>query len=628
MCGISGAAGGLEFSDEKVAKTLLIFNAYRGEDSTGIASVKRSDRNIVVAKELGDPRWLFDTKRFDKVFTGSSTQYSAFIGHNRHATKGDKSRTNAHPFLILDGDNDPAFVGVHNGSLDHSNLRRMKDHEKYGTDSEALLNDIYHYGAEETVANLDKDASYALAWYDSRDNTINLLRNDHRPLYYTVAKEGKTLYWSSEVDDLKHALARCEVKADKMMLLNPNTWMRFELPDQQHKKLPEPVRRTLKNFKPSEVYKSKHSYSSTRGGTSDNSRFFPSRSGWKAPQQETATETPEEAGKGTTSEWTLKTSTADRKQNSTTNNGSTESTKSLSSDSSRSLDLRSGVDGMEDYLRGFRDPEDNEKHVYGGPLIGLVLKSTPQGQTILAKAKLEADKLIGNTSSGVVQNGRISVVQRAVEAVRNTSDIGNKAANEDLVIASGEACFGRDEIIKRLPVGGTAMQAADVFQKRQYEEADKAGLIPGASSHLTPFRDLKNIKVWRNKTTSTWTWAEWDAVRGQWEIHNNMVQPPTKLPFTILDPEAGGNHCFIHEGKQKKGTKKIFFKGFNGYKLDMDKFNNVCRQGCTGCSREPEWGNPVSFFSIHHEFLCEYCMLTPGFFERMKHASTPNKQVA
>lgn len=41
MCGLVGVAGEITMASEKVLRTLLILDSLRGEDSTGIASIKK-----------------------------------------------------------------------------------------------------------------------------------------------------------------------------------------------------------------------------------------------------------------------------------------------------------------------------------------------------------------------------------------------------------------------------------------------------------------------------------------------------------------------------------------------------------------------------------------------------------
>ena len=82
-------------ASEKVLRTLLILDSLRGEDSTGIASIKKVGGDVIVAKSLGDPYQLFDSKSFDRALKASS---KAIIGHNRYATTGAILTKNAHPF--------------------------------------------------------------------------------------------------------------------------------------------------------------------------------------------------------------------------------------------------------------------------------------------------------------------------------------------------------------------------------------------------------------------------------------------------------------------------------------------------------------------------------------------------
>lgn len=175
-----------------------MYNSIRGTDSTGAASVRRQFKkdmaDIVLAKELGHPFNLIQIKRkgesdFEDVLRG---QHRALIGHCRASTRGETSRWNAHPFAFQD------VVGTHNGTLEYTSWNKLLGRHKLETDSECIFNEIQASSLQDTVSKFsDKDA-YALVWYDGRNNSINFLRNDKRPLFYAFSKDGKMIFWSSE----------------------------------------------------------------------------------------------------------------------------------------------------------------------------------------------------------------------------------------------------------------------------------------------------------------------------------------------------------------------------------------------------------------------------------------------
>lgn len=197
MCGLVGVAGDLEFKDEATMKRLLVLDFFRGPDSTGFCSVKKTTGVPTVVKIASHPLDLFDTKRFDKALNAFGSK--VFIGHNRFATKGKVNEVNAHPFQC------GHITGVHNGTLDRASWKRLEEVIGYETDvdSLAIIESIAKIGIEDTVALLEEgrtstDGAWALVWYDSDKDTLNFLRNKHRPLWYAWSEDFKKIFWASE----------------------------------------------------------------------------------------------------------------------------------------------------------------------------------------------------------------------------------------------------------------------------------------------------------------------------------------------------------------------------------------------------------------------------------------------
>lgn len=184
MCGIVGVAGNLSIKDDKAFRTMLVLDSVRGEDSTGVAVVNRQGR-VSVAKEVGNPFNLFDTKRYESAVRGFNT---VMIGHNRWATSGDIIRKNAHPFEF------DTLVGVHNGTL--KNKYKLDDAAAFKVDSENLYHHIEKHSLEDAIGLLD--GAWALVWFDKINFTLNMLRNKERPLYVSRSTDGNNIYWASE----------------------------------------------------------------------------------------------------------------------------------------------------------------------------------------------------------------------------------------------------------------------------------------------------------------------------------------------------------------------------------------------------------------------------------------------
>ena len=214
MCGITGVAGQISIKHERAFKTMLILDTLRGIDSTGVLTVHR-DGSHDVAKAIGNTYNLLESRGFDNAMKGI---HSILLGHNRYATQGRVSVRNAHPFEF---DN---VVGVHNGTL--KNKYYLSKGHQFDVDSEALYHHIDEKGVEDAIKGLD--GAWALVWYNKDEGTLNMLRNNERPLWVTVAKEGQ-LFWASEPWMLEVALQREQIEFSDPELLPVDSWHKIQV---------------------------------------------------------------------------------------------------------------------------------------------------------------------------------------------------------------------------------------------------------------------------------------------------------------------------------------------------------------------------------------------------------------
>lgn len=203
MCGLVGVAGDLEFKDEGLMKRLFVLDYFRGMDSTGLASIDGKGKPTIV-KMATHPINLFDSKAFSSALSGYYSK--AFIGHNRAATLGAVNDLNAHPFQYGD------IIGAHNGTLEKSSWLdlEMASGIKTGVDSAAIFACINEIGIEDTIKLMEEGktsatGAWALVWYDMKDDTVNFLRNEHRPLWWALNDAGNKLIWASEWEMIEAA---------------------------------------------------------------------------------------------------------------------------------------------------------------------------------------------------------------------------------------------------------------------------------------------------------------------------------------------------------------------------------------------------------------------------------------
>ncbi len=237
-------AGDLSGAWKDVFAELLLCDVVRGPHSTGIGLVTRRDTFDVI-KRPGHPFNLFESQEYDDAM-GFKHSYKVIIGHNRFATIGEKSEANAHPFAFKN------IVGAHNGTLDKWIIKDLHNAADFGTDSEAIFATINQLGIDKTIPLIS--GAWALTWYDVRDDTLNFLRNDKRPLTYCYSEDRCTLIWASEMEMLKYVMARRNKKifgenGGDFFTSPPNMLYSWKIPKTINSKFPNPSQRTIEGKK-------------------------------------------------------------------------------------------------------------------------------------------------------------------------------------------------------------------------------------------------------------------------------------------------------------------------------------------------------------------------------------------
>jgi hypothetical protein len=218
MCGLVGMIGPITKSFEEAFKTLLILDVLRGPHSTGVLRVGQFNGDEDVVKQVGNPFELFSDWRYEDMMRMPA---KVLMGHNRWATQGKINKANAHPFVF---DN---ITGAHNGTL--TQKHQLDKAYKFDVDSQALFNNIDKFGVQDTVDKMS--GAWALTWFDSRDSTMNFLRNGERPLYMASTANDEHLVWASEAWMIKQVSERHGLKLSEPGMVVENTLISFPVGD-------------------------------------------------------------------------------------------------------------------------------------------------------------------------------------------------------------------------------------------------------------------------------------------------------------------------------------------------------------------------------------------------------------
>ena len=192
MCGIVGyiTTGHDKYiaSREHYLKYALIMDTIRGADSTGLIEVRHKFQVDAMRSVLPGHDFI----NTDLFLKREQDAWCA-IGHNRAATRGNVKVENAHPFYFGE------VCLVHNGTLSHRGANFDSFEPSLEVDSMQIALALSKAEPEDATRILsDIDGSFAVVWTDERDESINMARNQDRPLHYTWNKEQDFLSFMSD----------------------------------------------------------------------------------------------------------------------------------------------------------------------------------------------------------------------------------------------------------------------------------------------------------------------------------------------------------------------------------------------------------------------------------------------
>ena len=256
MCGIVGfittetKVG--EPDRAKFLKQALIIDTLRGDDSTGMFLVghepKFKDGTPYWFKQLGTGGEFVECKEYWESAYDVSP-YRAAVGHNRAATVGSVDADSAHPFQ------EGPITLVHNGTLTTTMglPDPMAGLRGITVDSHAICHNLANHPVEDVIAALH--GAFALVWHDARDDSMNIIRNDQRPLHFGMGQHGKSLFFMSEGGMLHLLDQRLKLGIKAIYYPDEGQYLKW-LPDTP---LERPITKSL------ELYKAWGTYRGTGG---------------------------------------------------------------------------------------------------------------------------------------------------------------------------------------------------------------------------------------------------------------------------------------------------------------------------------------------------------------------------
>lgn len=229
MCGIVGVMTGERghYGSPLAAffKQALFADTFRGSDSTGIAMMDTNESLLpyVYKKALPAPDFIQLGLAIEAM--KPLNDWSIMLGHNRAATKGGVKDHTAHPFQIGN------ITLVHNGTV--SNHKELVGGEDFVVDSEAITNAINEKGIEYVVKTIR--GAFTLIWHDAEDNSLNIIRNDERPLSIGICSDSDSVLFASERGMLEWIAGRDKINLKLSKVFEPEIGVHHKYFVNKHK---------------------------------------------------------------------------------------------------------------------------------------------------------------------------------------------------------------------------------------------------------------------------------------------------------------------------------------------------------------------------------------------------------
>lgn len=248
MCGIFGLISKTSLVTsyftklDDVIEQMFIATSLRGNDSAGMFVVDDVKGTVKVLKRAVPIHDFVNDRIYNKFSKKVFTDSKYIVGHTRAATSGTISMDNAHPFI------NKHITFVHNGNVSNANdLIKSNNHPPFEVDSQHIGEALANNCVEDAIALLQ--GAFAIVWHDSKEDTLNIIRNTGRPLHF-IPTDSKIVF-GSERGMLAWILSRNGHQLDlsKLEEYKENVWYKYynndKIIDVETKKL---------SFKDSTVY--------------------------------------------------------------------------------------------------------------------------------------------------------------------------------------------------------------------------------------------------------------------------------------------------------------------------------------------------------------------------------------
>jgi hypothetical protein len=206
MCGIAGFvsfdnAYSSFKSKNSFAIDALFFSCLRGMDGTGIAAVVDVNGEPTVYKKAM-PSYDFLQMKKTGLLLSSVDKAKALLMHTRSSTRAAANDQNCHPFTY------DHITLIHNGHI--TNHRQLAADCNHDVDSAYVA---YAFSKAPAIEVLPKiHGGYCFVWHDAKEGTVNIARNDQRPMCYVEVPEWNGIAFMSEHLQLMLALHRNGIK--------------------------------------------------------------------------------------------------------------------------------------------------------------------------------------------------------------------------------------------------------------------------------------------------------------------------------------------------------------------------------------------------------------------------------